>query len=151
MAYIGIILILILIIKSVIAGTIKKIIGNIISLTLLIATPFIFHAVYSAKGTPLTVMDEFGSRVVQVPNIYFFVSALAVMILFSYGIFGFIRNNILPKKLAGISALIPALLYLGTLTRGTELYVPDFKALGLILAASVFLVCGGINGIAGKK
>ena len=61
------------------------------------------------------------------------------------------RNSILPKKLAGISALIPALLYLGSLTRGTELYIPLFKPLGLILAVVVFVVCGGFNLFTRKK
>ena len=151
MAYIGIIFAAILIVKSIISGTVKKIIGNIIAFVLMIASPFILQAVYSAKGTPSTVMDELGSRVVEVSNGYFIAGAIAVTVLFSYGIFGFIRNSVFPKRLAGISALIPTLLYLGALTRGTELYVPEFKALGLILAVAVFVVCGGFNAVAGRK
>lgn len=151
MTIIGIILVAILIIKSVISGVIKKIIGNIVALVLLITSPYILQAIYSSKGTHLTVMDELGSRVVEVPNGYFIGGAVAMVILFSYGILGFMRNSIFPKKLAGISALIPALLYLGSLTRGTELYIPLFKPLGLILAVVVFVVCGGFNLFTRKK
>ncbi len=143
---VSLIAIAVMIVVAVIKGMVKEAIKVGASFVVLTSITAWSRHYYSTKGTFVTDLD--GSRVIEVSNTTMIVMAVITAVIGAVCIGVFLRGK--SKLMSTATAIITSLMFLATLTSGTELFVPTFKPLGLILAVCVFLVCGGTKTLSSK-